>query len=70
MKNTSLLGKIKTTLKENKLPFTISFIGLIFPILILQHKKYEMNRLDEGIKRDFKRIEAKGKKYSDIPKSI
>ncbi len=55
---------------NKKLPLYICILGFLVPCGVAFHKKLQMKRLEDGIKRDMERIQNKGKKFSDIPKSF
>jgi hypothetical protein len=48
----------------------IAAVGLAFPPIVLYFTGLKIKKLDRGVEKDIERIQKKGKKFSDIPKSI
>ncbi len=60
-----------TKKKFNKrMPYYLVLMGCIIPICVTIHKSLQTKRLESGVSKDIKRIQDKGKKFSDIPKSF
>ena len=57
--------------KYNKwTPYIIVLLGGIVPLIVTIHGTFQMKRLEMGVQKDIERIQKKGKKFSDIPKSL
>jgi hypothetical protein len=48
----------------------LASIGVALPFIVLGYTGFKIRKLDRGVEKDIERIQKKGKKFSDIPKSI
>jgi hypothetical protein len=55
---------------NKRIPYYLVFIGSLVPIGVAIHKRSQMKRLEDGVKKDIDRIKEKGRKFSEIPKSF
>jgi len=57
--------------KYNKrTPYFLVLIGALIPCAVFYHKSLTTKKLEDGVKKDIQRIQDKGRKFSDIPKSF
>ncbi len=63
-------SEFKHFVKNNKLPIFIVLCGFACPVIIWGYTEYQLVRLNKGIKKDMDRVKSKGRRLSDIPKTM
>lgn len=55
---------------NTRLPYYFVLFSVVVPIGVAYNFGQTTRKLEDGVKKDLVRIQAKGKKFSDIPKSF
>jgi len=55
---------------NTRLPYYFVLFSFVVPIGVAYNFGLSTKKLENGVKKDLIRIESKGKKFSDIPKSF
>ena len=55
---------------NKRTPYYLVLFGCVVPLAVMYHGSLQMKRLEDGVRKDLERIQEKGKKFSEIPKSF